>query len=372
MDSDSGPSGIHGPDIQLGSMAFVRKGAAGILVVFGGYDTSHRGTEFKNFDWDRRPTDQIFIYDIQTNVWYLQEATGDIPSPRTDACVGVSAAPDDSSFQITMHGGWDLFDGTPIAETHILSLPSFTWIRVDARNDPDQSLDSSIGRLAHKCDVWNDRQMIATGGSVRDGTKELNTQCNDTYPPFKVLDTSLLVWRNSFDPTLEYTVPDVVSAIIGGNGQGGATLQEPSKSWSSNNLKSIFGQTVARDTFGKGSSVSFGAIPTVTVNATPTPTPRTLSVKLSGGAIADIVIGALAVVAAAIATFWWHRRRSSARLAASPGSTALTGKNALQTPAVQLPQWVTSVKGGGGVQQGSEAHRDRKIPHCYVNGTNAK
>ncbi|KAK9771449.1 putative Kelch repeat protein [Seiridium cardinale] len=78
MDSDLGASGIHGPDIQLGSMAFVRKGETGILLVFGGYDT-HRGTEFKNFDWDRRPMDQIFIYDIQTNVWYLQEATGDIP-----------------------------------------------------------------------------------------------------------------------------------------------------------------------------------------------------------------------------------------------------------------------------------------------------
>ncbi|KAM0817393.1 putative Kelch repeat protein [Seiridium cardinale] len=281
MDSDLGASGIHGPDIQLGSMAFVRKGETGILLVFGGYDTN-RGTEFKDFDWDRRPMDQIFIYDIQTNVWYLQEATGDIPSPRTDACVGVSAAPDDSSLQLTMHGGWDLFYGTPITETHILSLPSLTWIRVDPDNDPNQSLDPSIGRLVHKCDVWNDRQMIARGGSVRERTKELNTQCNDTYPPFRVLDTSLLCCHG------------------GGNGQGGATLQEPSKSWSSNNLRSIFGQTVARDTFGKRSSVSSGAITTVTVNATPTPTPQTSSAKLSAGAIAGIVIGALAVVPAAV------------------------------------------------------------------------
>lgn len=47
----------------------------------------------------------IFVYDIFSNVWYLVEATGEVPPYRGEFCSGVSSAPDDSSFQITMHGG---------------------------------------------------------------------------------------------------------------------------------------------------------------------------------------------------------------------------------------------------------------------------
>ena len=61
---------------------------------------------FSGWPWDRRSFSEIFIYDIFSNTWYQQTATGDLPDPRTEFCAGVSSAPDDSSFQVTIHGGW--------------------------------------------------------------------------------------------------------------------------------------------------------------------------------------------------------------------------------------------------------------------------
>ena len=82
--------GMPSPDILKGSMVFVRKGQAGILVAFGGYNTTHRGTQFgPGWNWNQRPLNQIFVYDIFSNTWYLMHATGDIPPLRAEFCSGV-------------------------------------------------------------------------------------------------------------------------------------------------------------------------------------------------------------------------------------------------------------------------------------------
>lgn len=92
----------QGPDILKGAMVYVRKGRAGVLVAFGGYQTAYQGTQIPAWPWDQRPFSDIFIYDIYFDTWYRQTATGDIPELRTEFCAVVSAAPDDSSFQITI------------------------------------------------------------------------------------------------------------------------------------------------------------------------------------------------------------------------------------------------------------------------------
>lgn len=98
-------TGLQVPNILKGVMLYLRKGKAGILVAFGGFDTSHRGSDFgPGWDWDLRSLSTIFVYDIFSNVWYSVEADGDIPKDRAEFCAGVSSAPDDSSFQITIHG----------------------------------------------------------------------------------------------------------------------------------------------------------------------------------------------------------------------------------------------------------------------------
>lgn len=200
-------------------VVYLRKGQLGVLLAFGGYQTTYRGSEFTDWDWDRRNFSDIFVYDIFSNTWYLQKATGDLPPLRTDFCAGVSAAPDDSSFQVTIHGGYDLLGERALSDVYVLSIPSFRWIKIDDSNNPDLLGPDSPGRNRMKCDVWNETQLIVSGGVVLLGTHNwtiLNWQCNKTYPPFKILNTSTYTWRETFDPGLEYSVPDSVTAVIGG------------------------------------------------------------------------------------------------------------------------------------------------------------
>ncbi|KAI1380774.1 hypothetical protein F4677DRAFT_441107 [Hypoxylon crocopeplum] len=324
-------TGMQGPDILKGAMVYLRKGQSGVLVAFGGYQTAYRGTEFASWDWDRRPFSDIFIYDIFSNVWYTQKATGDLPSPRTEFCAGVSAAPDDSSFQITIHGGWDQLSGTAFNDVYVLSIPSFRWIKVDASNNPDLLGSDSPGRNRHKCDVWSETQLIVSGGTITgDDFVQYNDKCNDTYPPFKVLDTSTYTWRSQFDPSLEYSVPSTVTAVIGGNSSGGADLKAPSSGWDSEDLADIFRQTVPRDTYVASNEGSPPSNPSL--NPTNTPQDNAAPSNLSGGAIAGIVIGvAVAIVAILFGVLAWLRKGKMS----NPQPQAYTS----MVPGAGGPQW---------------------------------
>lgn len=88
-------------------------------------------------------------------------------------------------------------------------------------NNPDLKGPDQPGRNRHKCDIWNDTSMLVTGGDITLSlgggfTTRLTTTCNPVYPPIKVLDTSTYIWQTEFNPSSTYSVPDVVSAVIGG------------------------------------------------------------------------------------------------------------------------------------------------------------
>lgn len=45
--------------------------------------------------------DEIHVYDIESEVWYLQKTSGDVPVPRDEICAVLVSAPDDSSHQVS-------------------------------------------------------------------------------------------------------------------------------------------------------------------------------------------------------------------------------------------------------------------------------
>ncbi|KAK3680766.1 hypothetical protein LTR37_021074 [Vermiconidia calcicola] len=316
---------MQGPNILKGSMQFVRKGQAGILVAFGGYNTTKRGTQFgPGWDWDQRSLSDIFVYDIFSNVWYLVEATGDLPPLRTEFCSGVSSAADDSSFQITIHGGWDQLYAIQLDDTYVLTLPSFEWIRVRVPNNPD----GGAGRNRHKYSVrsasgfhfhsdrltsfwvWQDAQMIIAGGGSSD-------YCNTSYPPIKVLDTSNYVWQTHFEPDHEaYSVPGVVRRVIGGGPNGGSTVTSPKRGWTDPALGEIFSHTLARDTY----IYSDPSISPETGDAAPTPTPEPPGTQSNSGAIAGGVVGGVLGLALIAAAIWWFLVRPRQRRARDDGN----------------------------------------------------
>jgi len=209
----------------------------------------------------------IDVYDIATSKWYKQATSGPMPKIRVNPCAVTAAAPDGSSYNIYMFGGQNLIpagEQTQYDDMWILSVPSFTWIQVDMDG---QSVP--YGRSGHTCDIWNG-QLVMVGGYVGD---ELSCESPGIY----VFDLSNLEWvqqytalsagsasdtdnnSDSNDPTDDnfnstgannpfnqqtaqikksadfgglqgsygYQVPDAVIKVVGGDGNGGATVTAP-------------------------------------------------------------------------------------------------------------------------------------------------
>jgi hypothetical protein len=153
-------------------------GKQGILLALAG-GTNETFTQMNN----------INVYDIATSEWYIQTTTGPTPGLRVNPCAVVAAAPDGSSYNIYMFGGQNLIPyGSQVQydDMWILTLPSFTWIKVDMDG---QSVP--YGRSGHTCNVW-DAQMVMVGGYV--GNQSLTCETPGIY----VFDMSALEWVNQF------------------------------------------------------------------------------------------------------------------------------------------------------------------------------
>ncbi|KAI9831029.1 MAG: hypothetical protein M1819_005267 [Sarea resinae] len=315
------------PHIQGGQMAYVPMGKAGVLIVLGGYDMSHPGSSFgSGFAWDLIPLSNLTVYDIFSSTFHriTLPSNATVPSSRSEFCVALSAAPDYSSFQITLYGGWNLFSGTANEEVWVLTIPAFEWIQIhNDTNNLEAAVADNVGRSHHQCHVFGaSGQMVVLGGKITEGGEDQSngTVCSSAYPPVRVLDTSTYAWKTQFDPSVKYSVPGVVTDVIGGNSSGNATSRQPQGGFSSDALSSIFKQTLpmpasmlsastSTSTSTPTSSTAASAparSATTTTTSAAKPAPAT---PLSTGAKAGIAIGALAGVFALVSTLLYLYRR---------------------------------------------------------------
>lgn len=366
------------PPLSLeGRMEFIRLGPRGSLIALGGYNKDYINPTLTGWSFDLRPLSQVSVYDIDSATWYNVTTGGDIPSGRSAFCTVVSSAPDDSSFQITMYGGWDLFAARAFAETYVLSLPSFQWINVTGSSNPDASISKGFGisgRNHHACAVYKDRQMLVLGGIIDINGEEQNLRgCNEDLPAIRALDLTTFKWTDRWNGRPEpYAVPDAVTRIIGGNGQGGATMKQPDGGFNDSALNTVFGQVVPRYTpraassSGPGSGTDNQNAPNDPGNANnpnnpnnpPSGTSDDSSSGPIAGAIAGGVIGGIAGLALiATLVFLMRARKRRAAVAAyaaaaadpshthSPAMGELNGEQ--QRPPLGMGEYYKSPNGGG-------------------------
>ncbi|KAI9738199.1 MAG: hypothetical protein M1834_008697 [Cirrosporium novae-zelandiae] len=183
----------------------------------------------------------IDVYDINSSTWYKQATSGSTPEIRVNPCAVAASASDGSSTQIYLYGGQNLIpygNQTQYEDMWILTIPSFTWIKVDMSN---QSVPPA--RAGHTCNIW-DGQIVVVGGYVG-----ADYSCDS--PGIYVFNASNLSWETSFtalsngntqnqQPSQEnsstglsgsygYTVPKAVQSVIGGNALGSATITTPAQ-----------------------------------------------------------------------------------------------------------------------------------------------
>ncbi|KAJ5242333.1 uncharacterized protein N7469_000660 [Penicillium citrinum] len=172
----------------------------------------------------------VTIYDVDSKAWYLQNTTGDIPPQLTQFCSVLASASDGSSHNIYIYGGYNglEYDSNPSDDVHILSIPSFKWIKV-------YNGTSTHGRSGHRCIKIYPDQMFAIGGQHIDSTKCLEGGLLANF------NLNKLVFEESYNPAKwsEYRVPGLITSQIGGDTSGGATTTAPS-SWGNKSLESIF------------------------------------------------------------------------------------------------------------------------------------
>lgn len=121
-----------------------------------------------------------------------------------------------------MYGG-TLENSTYYDDVWVLSIPSFQWISVtDTNNTERMSNGPRAGRKGHTCTIWDDSQIIVLGGMYAsnaatqiqgDGNRSV---CDTAYSPIRLLETSTYTWKNEYEPNNVYSVPSVISQIIGG------------------------------------------------------------------------------------------------------------------------------------------------------------
>ena len=257
----------------------------------------------------------IDVFDVATSSWYKQSTAGPAPKIRVNPCAVAASAADGSSTNIYMFGGQNLVpyaDQIQYDDMYILTVPSFTWIKVDTSN---QSVP--YARAGHSCHLWNS-QMIVVGGYVG---KDIGCDSPGIY----VFDASQLKWVNSFtalsggnvqnqqlaqqaNPTglsgsYGYQVPAAVQSVIGGQATGGATVTAPAILATDGPLAT--GKPITYTVTGAD-----GATVTETVNSPNSPT----SQKATGPNIAAIVAGVVAGLLFIICCYlgfcaWVYRRQ---------------------------------------------------------------
>lgn len=278
----------------------------------------------------------ITVYDIATQSWYRQQATGDVPSWRYNGCSVVVSAADRSSHSIYVFGGW----GSPVpsdndGNVYVLSIPSFKWIRVTSEETQ---------RYRHKCHLMGKNHMLVVGGitPLFNSRGPINDHAGisscDSGPKFNqglgIFSLNHHTWTTDYDPvigTAPYRVHPSISSVIGGNTTGGATKLFPDHGFSSDALRELLGVRRQEPTGTAPSppgNSSLGPKP-----ASP-PRPRH---SLGPGAIAGIAVSLATFTVLALGLIWFlrylHRRH---RQHTSTDSTANQINPSISQPIIPI------------------------------------
>ncbi|RPB05155.1 hypothetical protein L873DRAFT_1785812 [Choiromyces venosus 120613-1] len=281
-------AGLNG--LREGAMVYVAGvGQKGILVRMGG---ANRDNVFISFD-------TVYVYDIAAGIWYRQGTTSNtniFPDNRWGGfCAGAVASPDKTSFTIYLYGGFN--NNGQIKGTWALTMPYFQWFPVGSAGEPD------IGRSGTTCQTVGGQMAM-----VRGRADKINR--GDTNGGSYFYDMSNLAWASKYQPS-EYQVPKTIYDVIGGNGQGGATIAGPADDKGfSGGLGKLFAAAANGTSSGssapKNSSGDSGS-------SSPT------------GAIAGGVVGGVAGLAIVGAGIWMLLRRRRRNVDVSMEGGAMVG-----------------------------------------------
>lgn len=249
--------------------------------------------------------DTVDVFDLASyfntksnGTWYTQSTSGEVPPARIDSCTVLTSAPDNSSHNIFLYGGWDptatgnntkYFD-----DMYVLSLPSFTWIKMFEGESP---------RFGHTCHLAAGRQLLTIGGSTQHGN--ITDTCDWEAESIAVLDLPTMTWGSVFTTGYQpYVLSNALVEKLGGTAQGNATLREPASGWASVEFETIMRTTRVYSNL-EGTLELSGLVATK---------PSRMSSRTRMAIITSVTIVSTCVIASVL-LLWLRRRRRNNTLA---------------------------------------------------------
>ncbi|PWW79039.1 hypothetical protein C7212DRAFT_361856 [Tuber magnatum] len=297
------PAGLN--ELRDGAMVKLR-----VYIYICRFTRGRKGVVNKSISLAQVNFDAVYVYDIAAGFWYRQATTSKTniyPEIRWGGfCVGAAAAPDKTSFTIYVYGGFK--GGGHIKGTWALTMPYFQWFPVDSSGEPE------LGRSSTTCQTIGGQLAMVRGRAEQIGRGDTN---GGTY----FYDMTNLTWSLKYQPS-DYRVPKIIYDVIGGNGEGSATITGPADD----------------KNFAGGLGTLFAA---AAANTTGSPSPSTGPGGGGGGggesstptgAIAGGVVGGVAGLAAIGTGVWMllrRRRLRSADMAMEGGAMVGAQENSL-------------------------------------------
>lgn len=246
----------------------------------------------------------VSVYDIDKGAWYEQE-TNSAPEQLTQGCAVLASAQDGTSHNIYWYGGFDGINlsGNFSDDVWILSIPSFMWMKV-------KSGVTAHGRAGHRCvKPYPDQMMVIGGYTSVTGLVPTCVQGNI----IQIFNLSSADWITSYDPTKwsNYTVPDMISAMIGGTKTGSATQTAPSPSgFANSSLTELFGSPYNSSKIVNYYPYSKAETPDNRTTLLPTSFPKSGGGTPSYlGPVLGVVLGLFFITLLVLAFLLWRRRK---------------------------------------------------------------
>ncbi|KAF7508738.1 hypothetical protein GJ744_008985 [Endocarpon pusillum] len=173
--------------------------------------------------------ENIQLYNVETGEWIAQEAAwvNSEPIPRTRFCTALFHDETDNIWDLWIHGGQRLDDREEgIREIYVLSMPSFTWTKLDTTL-PDQNLIRS-----HTCHAVGGQLLIA-GGYPPGRVVPRNATCDPELVKVLQITADGPSWVPKYSTNTIYRTPKAILNTIGGR-------RSPIDGWASTALEEAF------------------------------------------------------------------------------------------------------------------------------------
>ncbi|KAI5819602.1 hypothetical protein BZA77DRAFT_304447 [Pyronema omphalodes] len=235
-----------------GTLHYVPFGDKGMLLNFGGIRIGMEDGAKEEF----LPMDTIDIYDMGSQKWYTQNATGDIPEPRRRFCGGVATAESKLSSNIYIYGGLGFgVNSTGFDDVYVLTVPSFKWIKLYPIAGPKAPTNGTVNYdFPHydlTCSVIKNAQMMVIGGQFPKDPNAKNCDAPDIWGQHNLVLSKVdggsesYYWGKYIPDRNRYSVPSDIRNIIGGDEKGLSSQPKPDKGFNSPEVERLFGRPVA-------------------------------------------------------------------------------------------------------------------------------